>query len=123
MKMKHKYISFCKCFCIFAVAFFMFASCDKPNPLYGTWADNHAPQSNQITLIQDGSCLVRLEGYSAGSIATVSGTYKITENIVSFYMPNAIIVSEYDIRGNELTITWTYSDGTTRKFILYKIRN
>lgn len=119
IKMKRLYIYFC----IFIAVFFMFTSCDQPNPLYGTWADNHAPQSNQIVIIPDGSCLIRVEGYSVGSVDTVSGTYKITENIISFRMPNAVVVSEYDIRGNELTLTWTYPDRTTRKFILYKIRN
>lgn len=104
----------------FLVCFMMFfMSCDKPNPIYGAWSDVQG--DNQITFIPDGSCTVKMKDVGGGT--TMSGTYQIIQNTVVFKLPNVTINSEFDIRVNVLSITWTYEDRTTRNFTLYKIRN
>lgn len=111
---KNLYLFFC--LVLFAV-FFM--SCKLPNPLYGSWSD--VKGENQITFIQDGSCTVKMKTVNSGT--SMSGTYRIIQNTVIFELPSIKVNSEFDVRGNVLSITWTYADRTTRNFTMYKIRN
>lgn len=94
-------------------------SCEKPNPLYGSWSD--VKGDNQITFVPDGNCTIKMK--EAGNGASMSGTYRVIQNTVIFELPSVKINSEFDIRGSVLSITWTYQDRSTRNFTLYKIKN
>lgn len=96
------------------------ASCAEPSPLVGTWADN---RGDQIALMADGSFSATITD-STGSTARSEGTYTVLLNAISFAATSGQqIVSEWDIRGNMLYLTWTDEHGNALSMTLYKIRN
>jgi hypothetical protein len=100
-------------------AILLTASCEEPVPLYGTWADN---QGNRLTLIGDGTYSAAITNPVDKSKHFFEGTYKVMANVLSFSVPSEgmTIVTEWDIRGNILYISWTADDGPIA-LTLYKI--
>jgi hypothetical protein len=91
------------------------AACAEPVPLYGTWADN---TGDRLSFFDDGtfSSLIAGENFS--------GTYTILQNVLSLSgsEDNRRVVTEWDIRGNMLYLSWPTDSGTVA-LTLYKISN
>lgn len=96
------------------------ASCQiQPNPLVGTWADN---QGNTLILLADNT--FRAEITSVGKLDKIEGNYNVLLNVITFITNSGHQrVSEWDIRGNILYITWTDDAKNSIHLTLYKIRN
>lgn len=50
-----------------------------------------------------------------------SGSYNVQINALSFVTETLTVVSEWDIRGNMLYITWVTAEGDVINLTLYKI--
>lgn len=99
----------------------LLTSCNpEPNPLVGAWADN---RGDTITLMADNTFLSDITN-EYGQKVTTEGTYSVLLNVITFTTKAGHQrVSEWDIRGNILYITWTDDSGNTLPLSLYKIRN
>jgi hypothetical protein len=92
----------------------------EPVPLYGTWADNHG---NSITFADDESFSAKiLDGY--GDPQSFSGTYAVLQNILALTRAEngERIMTEWDIRGNVLYLTWPDDSGEIA-LTLFKVSN
>ena len=93
------------------------SSCYVPSPLYGVWADNNG---NQITFLPDGSYTATLSD-STDTSYVIQGTYAVLMNAMNFTRDDgSTLVTEWDIRGNMLYLTWTFETETVN-LVLYKI--
>lgn len=99
----------------FALAFMIFG-CYTPSPLYGTWVDN---SGNTIRFQSDYTFSAKMKT-SSGSEA-VQGTYSLHNNVITFDVenPSYTVVSEWDIRGSILYLTWKSSGDETLSLTLY----
>lgn len=99
----------------FALAFLIFG-CYTPSPLYGTWVDN---SGNTIRFQSDYTFSAKMKT-SSGSEA-VQGTYSLHNNVITFDVenPSYTVVSEWDIRGSILYLTWKSSGDETLSLTLY----
>lgn len=93
----------------------LFTACQAPSPLLGTWSDN---SGNRLTLINDGSFIMMLDN------ERFEGMYTTLINAITFSVDTngTTVVSEWDIRGNMLYLTWRTSAKQT-SLTLYKISN
>ena len=98
---------------LFAFSFF---SCYSPNPLYGKWSDNIG---NKITFNPDLTYSAKI--YDENNISyDFSGDYNVIDNTIMFSTESGdVIVTEWDIRGSIMYLTWTTSTGTVN-ISLYK---
>lgn len=95
-------------------------SCAEPSPLVGTWADN---KGDQIVLMADSSFSATITD-STGSTSRSEGTYIVLLNAISFTTSSGQqTVSEWDIRGNMMYLTWTDTTGNSLSLTLYKVKN
>ena len=94
----------------------IFTSCYEPSPLYGTWVDN---QGNKITFINDGTYNAFI--YNDSNVKkSDSGNYSVIENTLTFSVEGgSSVVTEWDIRGSMLYITWAQPDTTNKSLTLY----
>lgn len=104
---------------IFALAFalaFLIFGCYTPSPLYGTWVDN---SGNTIRFQSDYTFSAKMKT-SSGSEAS-QGTYSLHNNVITFDVenPSYTVVSEWDIRGSILYLTWKSSSDETLSLTLY----
>lgn len=104
---------------IFALAFasaFLIFGCYTPSPLYGTWVDN---SGNTIRFQSDYTFSAKMKT-SSGSEAS-QGTYSLHNNVITFDVenPSYTVVSEWDIRGSILYLTWKSSGDETLSLTLY----
>lgn len=118
MKNKMNRMVFAKIFAValvFASAFLM-SGCYTPSPLYGTWVDN---SGNTIRFQSDYTFSAKVKT-SSGSEAS-QGTYSLHDNVLTFNVesPSYTIVSEWDIRGSILYLTWKTSSDESRSLTLY----
>lgn len=99
----------------FTLAFLIFG-CYTPSPLYGTWVDN---SGNTIRFQSDYTFSAKMKT-SSGSEA-VQGTYSLHNNVITFDVenPSYTVVSEWDIRGSILYLTWKSSGDETLSLTLY----
>lgn len=99
----------------FASAFLIFG-CYTPSPLYGTWVDN---SGNTIRFQSDYTFSAKMKT-SSGSEAS-QGTYSLHNNVITFDVenPSYTVVSEWDIRGSILYLTWKSSGDETLSLTLY----
>lgn len=99
----------------FALAFLIFG-CYTPSPLYGTWVDN---SGNTIRFQSDYTFSAKMKT-SSGSEAS-QGTYSLHNNVITFDVenPSYTVVSEWDIRGSILYLTWKSSGDETLSLTLY----
>jgi len=95
-----------------------FTSCYSPNPLYGKWADNFG---NTITFFTDLNFSAKI--YNFYNIQEdFEGAYNVIENVMSFTKSDgSTTLTEWDIRGSILYITWTTGDGETLNLSLYRV--
>lgn len=98
---------------VVVTAAWLFTACQEPSPLLGTWSDN---SGNRLTLINDGSFIMMLDG------ERYEGTFTTLINAITFSVKTngTTVVSEWDIRGNMLYLTWRTSTKQTA-LTLYKI--
>ena len=85
-----------------------------PNPLYGTWADNNG---NTFTFQADYSFTAKVSMNNKNYSYT--GTWQVLDNVISFAVQSVsvnggeetsvskTIISEWDLRGSILYISWT----------------
>lgn len=99
------------------VVLLFFYGCAAPSPLYGTWADN---RGNKITFVADNTYTAQIAD-SEGNSTMYSGSYNVQINALSFVTETLTVVSEWDIRGNMLYITWVTAEGDVINLTLYKI--
>lgn len=90
--------------------------CAAPSPLYGTWSDN---RGNKITFVADNTYTAQIVD-SEGSATMYTGSYNVQINALSFVTEISTVVSEWDIRGNMLYITWVTAEGDVINLTLYK---
>lgn len=100
----------------------LMSSCNpEPNPLVGSWADN---QGATITLMADNNFMAKITDATTGQAVNTEGTYSVLLNVITFTTKSGHQrVTEWDIRGNMLYITWTDEKGKSTPLTLYKIRN
>lgn len=98
---------------------FSLANCAAPSPLYGIWADN---KGNQITFIADNTFTAKITN-SSGVSVMYNGSYTALVNALTFVIEpeSTRIVTEWDIRGNMLYLTWVNSVDDEISLTLYKI--
>lgn len=102
------------------LAVYLLAGCADPSPLTGTWADN---RGDQIMLMADGSFSAVITD-STGLSVRSEGSYTVLLNAITFTTAAGHqVVSEWDIRGNMLYLTWTDTVGNPISLTLYKTRN
>lgn len=94
----------------------LIAGCAAPSPLYGTWTDN---KGNQITFIADNTYTAKIVD-SVGVSKMYNGGYNVLLNALSFVTETTTVVTEWDIRGNMLYLTWVTADGDVINLTLYK---
>lgn len=83
---------------VFVLLAGIFVSCDAPSPLFGTWSDNIG---NQMVLINDGTFSATVNGVD------YDGSFTTITNAITFKSSNGMtIVSEWDLRGSMLYLTW-----------------
>jgi hypothetical protein len=98
-----------------------FAACPEPTPLLGSWADN---MGNTLTFGAENSFSASIS-YSAGTTDAFQGRFTVLLNALTIDCtePYALrVVTEWDIRGNMLYLTWTTVTGSV-PLTLYKISN
>ncbi len=92
-------------------------ACYQPSPLYGVWADNNG---NKITFNADSTYAATLIT-STDEEKIIEGSYSVLMNAITFTRDDgSSLVTEWDIRGNMLYLTWTFST-ETMNLTLYKI--
>lgn len=94
-------------------------SCTTPSPLIGSWADN---AGNTIKFAEESQFTASILD-STDTVVAYSGTYTVNLNALIFEIEDtsAIILTEWDIRGNIMYLTWTDSDGVNKALSMYKI--
>lgn len=99
-----------------------FSSCDvQPNPLVGAWADN---SGDTITFMADKTFLAKITNPTTKQLVDSEGEYEVLLNVITFVNKSGQQrVSEWDIRGNILYVTWTDDLATSIPLSLYKVRN
>jgi len=102
------------------VVVLLFVSCAEPAPLYGTWADN---KGDTLSFFDDNTFNARI--YSNGSSANYEGNYNVLLNSLTLTCTGIElrIVTEWDIRGNILYLTWVTSDREQVPLTLFKVSN
>ena len=104
-------------FLLLAITSLSLSSCYEPSPLYGVWADN---KGNQITFNADSSYAATLLDSTLTSYV-IEGSYTVLMNALTFTRDDgSTLVTEWDIRGNMLYLTWTFETETVN-LTLYKI--
>jgi hypothetical protein len=100
---------------------FLVLSCQEPVPLYGSWMDNGG---NRITFVNDGTFVAAIVNKEDMTNKIYTGTYTVLQNSMSFSCPeeDLLIVTEWDLRGNMLYITWP-NKGENVPLTLFKISN
>lgn len=96
----------------------LFSSCYTPSPLYGKWTDN---ENQSINFINDGTFVASIIDDTTHNKITYQGEYTVMDNVLVFNVKDPItsdIVTEWDIRGSMLYITWTTSN-YTKSLTLY----
>ncbi len=112
--MKKAIITLTTLFGLFATI--IMTGCYEPSPLYGTWADN---QGNTITFINDGTFTAKIYNDSNEG-KQQEGSYVVIENTLSFSLSDgSTVVTEWDIRGSLLYLTWSTGDTTNKTLTLY----
>lgn len=94
----------------------LIAGCTAPSPLYGTWTDN---KGNQITFIADNTYTAKIVD-SVGISTMYNGDYNVLVNALSFVTETTTVVTEWDIRGNMLYLTWVTAESDEINLTLYK---
>jgi hypothetical protein len=108
---------------LFAVGLLLFASCGaKPGPLYGTWADN---RGNTLSFFDDNTFNARITTTAGLPSVNYSGNYSVLLNSLTMDCTEVElrIVTEWDIRGNILYLTWITPDSVTVPMTLFKVAN
>jgi hypothetical protein len=110
----------CACLALVFASMF-FGSCAEPSPLYGSWADN---RGSSISFFDDGTFSAKILLDAFGSSALYGGDFSVQLNAMTFKTENPDgtnlqVVTEWDIRGNMLYITWPEAFPLT----LYKVSN
>lgn len=97
----------------------LFTSCTTPSPIIGSWADN---AGNTIKFAEESQFTASILD-STDTVVAYSGTYTVNLNALIFEISDtsAIILTEWDIRGNIMYLTWTDSDGINKALSMYKI--
>lgn len=97
-------------------------SCMEPGPLYGTWADN---QGNTISFFYDDTFSAKINAAPGSVSQNYEGNYAILLNSLTLDCAESgqRIVTEWDIRGNNLYMDWTNSGGESIALTLFKISN
>ena len=105
----------------FAAAAVFLVSCREPSPLYGSWADN---RGNTLSFFDDDTFSARIVRSGRPS-ENFNGNYSLLMNVLTLDCRNVElrIVTEWDIRGNILYLTWTSADGEAMQLSMYKISN
>jgi len=102
-------------------AFFFFAACPEPSPLFGTWSDN---RGNTFSFFEDNTFNSKVIA-PGGIINTYEGSYSALLNTLTLSCTNVDlrVITEWDIRGNLLYFDWINEDGVSLSMTLYKISN
>lgn len=104
---------------LFIAAFLslFFAGCYSPNPLYGKWADNFG---SSINFFPDNTYSASIVN-SAGTKEDYEGSFNVIENVINFSTEDGSVVTEWDLRGSILYITWSDSNRQTVQLTLYHV--
>lgn len=91
------------------------SSCYAPSPLYGTWMDNNG---TSLMLMNTMDYSLRYNN-SQGIKCDEQGTWAVQDNVINFSTSQGVVVSEWDLRGAILFLTWKDNTGTTINMQLY----
>jgi hypothetical protein len=105
---------------IFALSALLLNSCTEPSPLYGTWVDN---KGNNISFFDDNTFNAKINGSTGAK--NYEGNYTVLLNSLTMDCTELglRIVTEWDIRGNILYISWITVDDDTLSLSLFKVSN
>lgn len=92
-------------------AWSVFFSCYSSSPLYGTWSDN---LGNKVYFFEDNtySATIAVEQIADNDTfhryetENYSGTFSVSENVLSLSTDYGTVVTEWDIRGSILYLDW-----------------
>ena len=101
-------------------SFLLFAACDEPGPLFGTWMDN---KGNSLTFNTDNTFTARIY-YGLSEPLSDGGQFSLLQNSLTLKCVETqqTIVTEWDIRGNILYLYWLTEDNTML-LTLFKVAN
>ena len=100
-----------------AILVLLLAGCSSSSPIFGTWIDN---SGNSLVLESDGTFTTSLTD-SNDKVVAKTGSYTVRNNVMVFQTEQGdTIVTEWDIRGCILYISWTDSAKVTQMLTLYK---
>ena len=104
-----------------ALAVWLLASCTVSGPLYGTWADN---RGNTLAFFDDHTFNARINT-PGGVHQNYNGNFTLLLNVLTMDCNDIDlrVVTEWDIRGNILYLSWTMVDGSILSLTLFKISN
>lgn len=102
---------------ITAILTLFFAGCYSPNPLYGKWSDNFG---STINFFPDNTYSASIVS-SAGVKEEYDGNFSVIENVISFSTEDGNVVTEWDLRGSILYITWSDSNKQTVQLSLFHV--
>ncbi len=91
------------------------SSCYAPSPLYGTWMDN---SGTTLTLMNTMDYSMKYKD-SQNMDCNEQGTWAVQDNVINFSTSSGIVVSEWDLRGAILFLTWKDNNGETINMQLY----
>ncbi len=95
-------------FTLVASCAMFFTSCYSPNPLYGKWAD---AKGNQITFNPDLTYSAKIKDSSLNEF-NYEGGYNVIENVIVFTRSTGTtVLTEWDIRGAILYLSWRTDSG------------
>lgn len=113
---------------VLAVVFCVMCSgCYQPSPLYGKWSDNNG---NSINFMNDLSFIANISMNNKSY--SYEGTWQALDNVLAFSVSSVTvdkeepknvsksIVSEWDLHGSMLYISWTESE-VTKNLVLYHV--
>lgn len=105
----------------------LFSGCYQPSPLYGKWSDNNG---NSINFMNDLSFIANINMNNKSY--SYEGTWQALDNVLAFSVSSVTvdkeepknvsksIVSEWDLHGSMLYISWTESE-VTKNLVLYHV--
>jgi len=111
MNSKKKYLIIA----VLMAALLSLSSCYAPSPLYGTWMDNNGTTLKLMNTMDYSMKYVNSQGLKADE----QGTWAVQDNVINFTTSSGVVVSEWDLRGAILYLTWKDNTGTTINMQLY----
>ncbi|MGP1586833.1 MAG: hypothetical protein ACTTHG_00645 [Treponemataceae bacterium] len=94
-------------------------SCPGASPIIGKWAD---AAGNSIVFEKDGTFTANIKD-STNKLVASTGSFTVKQNVMIFETSDGTtILTEWDIRGAMMYLTWTDRYAVNKAMTLYKIK-